>query len=256
MPTVPNYVRVGDRIVSCPPGSEWRPANRSGPGSTNGPGFREVPIPRAHRVQNWEPNPRLRSSSGRSDGHDSPSQEPSQEQTDNLTRRQIGQVRAEVEKLRARIAAFQLVVPEQEEEESGGFHDNYGLGPEHAFGQRIYRCLVGGEGAGAKGIAYRNSPSFDDKDMGGHGPKKPQCIMADRICQGTDAIFIRDIRNKKWLPLLAPGGDATFQLLGMASGPHAINLDAMNIHFNDGANKLDDTPDSPGWRSPAPSFNP
>ena len=23
------------------------------------------------------------------------------------------------------------------------------------------------------------------QDMGGHGPKKPQCIMADRICQGA-----------------------------------------------------------------------
>ena len=96
MPTVPNYVRVGDRIVSCPPGSEWHPDNRSGPGSSNGPGSREVPIPRARRVQNWEPNPRLRSSSGQAQGHDSPSKEPSQEQTDNLTRRQIGRERAEV----------------------------------------------------------------------------------------------------------------------------------------------------------------
>ena len=56
--------------------------------------------------------------------------------------------------------------------------------------------------------------------------------------------------------IVAEQGNATFQLLGMASGPNAVNLDTMNIYFNDGANKLDDTPDSPGWKSPAPSFNP
>ena len=40
----------------------------------------------------------------------------------------------------------------------GGFDDNYGLGPEHGFGQRIYRCLVGG-----KGVAYRHTPKFENK---------------------------------------------------------------------------------------------
>ena len=45
-------------------------------------------------------------------------------------------------------------------------------------------------------------------------------------------------------------GMTTFKLLGMASGPNAIDPEAMKIYFNDGSNKLDSTPDSPGSKDP------
>ena len=48
----------------------------------------------------------------------------------------------------------------------------------------------------------------------------------------------------------AVSGMTTFEQLGMASGPNAIDRESMNIIFNDGSNKLDTTPESPGSKDP------
>jgi len=226
-----SYVRVGDRVIACGRGSEWGPGQR--PRGTN---YWDQAGARARRGYEWEPaKPHVQRG-------------PTQEEIDAIVQRQIDATQDKVADLQARIAAMKSKMATATQRAAGGFDDNYGLGPEHGFGQRIYRCLVGG-----KGVAYRHSPKFENKDGGGHGPIKPQCVLADRICQGARAIFIRDARTKSWLPLSAPGavsGMTTFEQLGMASGPNAIDRESMNIIFNDGSNKLDTTPESPGSKDP------
>jgi hypothetical protein len=165
---------------------------------------------------------------------------------DNITKRQIALLASECADLEARIAAFKLAAPglhDVHNSQSGGLMDNYDLGPEHAFGERVYECTVGDNG-----VAYRTTPSFDDKNTDGSGPVAPQLVMADRICQGKRAVFIRDVRNQAWLPLSSPDGSigSTFKLLGKKED---VNIKALGLKFNDGSNKLKDGKQD-GWFSP------
>merc|ERR1711935_740061 len=44
-----------------------------------------------------------------------------------------------------------------------------------------------------------------------------QCMMADRICQGQAAVFVRSVDGRGWLPLTDPkGSDQIFQYIGKA----------------------------------------
>merc|ERR1712166_1294318 len=91
----------------------------------------------------------------------------------------------------------------------------------------------------------------------------PQCILADRMCQGKDCVYIRDAVHKKWLPMSTKvhknhvanpnGGKPIFKLLGFYSGPNKIDVDAMGLLFNDGTDKLDAGED---FGSPDPWHNP
>merc|ERR1711865_994379 len=76
-----------------------------------------------------------------------------------------------------------------------------GLGVEFDFGRRYYQCKIG-----APGVGYRNTPSFKDKNADGTGPQAPQYIIADAVCQGPRAVFVRDSRNGLWVPLTDPTG--------------------------------------------------
>ena len=63
------------------------------------------------------------------------------------------------------------------------------------FGSRVFQCLQ------AQGVSYRNTPDMTDKvrqlaqlcSKAGHvfqgiaGPKAPQCVIANAICQGSPA---------------------------------------------------------------------
>jgi len=85
------------------------------------------------------------------------------------------------------------------------------------------------------GVGYRNTPRFQDKvthqkscchpaDVlltwqrnDGLGPHYPECIKADRICQGQAAVFVRSVDGRGWLPLTDPkGSDQIFQYIGKA----------------------------------------
>eukprot|EP00656_Telonema_subtile_P014588 TRINITY_DN1749_c0_g1_i1.p1 TRINITY_DN1749_c0_g1~~TRINITY_DN1749_c0_g1_i1.p1 ORF type:complete len:405 (+),score=127.44 TRINITY_DN1749_c0_g1_i1:73-1287(+) len=107
-----------------------------------------------------------------------------------------------------------------------------GLGPEFAFGSRIYTCEIP-----APGVAYRNSPSFGDKNVDGSGPVQGQSVRADMICQGPAALFIRDQRNQLWLPVTDPKGKRfCFTHVGRED---VLGDDARSkLTFNQGKDKL------------------
>ena len=79
---------------------------------------------------------------------------------------------------------------------------------------------------------------------------------------GKDCVYIRDAVRKKWLPMstkvskggvtLPNGGKPIFKLMGFYSGPDKIDIDAMNLKFNDGTDKLDAGED---FGSPDPWHN-
>merc|ERR1711865_432133 len=46
------------------------------------------------------------------------------------------------------------------------------------------------------------------KNIDGCGPQDPEVIIADRLCQGPAAVFVRDKATKSWLPLAHPNGSA------------------------------------------------
>ena len=98
------------------------------------------------------------------------------------------------------------------------------------FGSRVFQCLQ------APGVSYRNTPEMTDKvhaavvrlsSKAGHasqgtaGPKAPQCVIANAICQGSPRqpappdlrsrvpvagskeLFINCSSGSGWLPLFA-----------------------------------------------------
>eukprot|EP00656_Telonema_subtile_P016157 TRINITY_DN18523_c0_g1_i1.p1 TRINITY_DN18523_c0_g1~~TRINITY_DN18523_c0_g1_i1.p1 ORF type:complete len:201 (-),score=50.11 TRINITY_DN18523_c0_g1_i1:253-855(-) len=90
------------------------------------------------------------------------------------------------------------------------------LGSEFDFGRRVYQCVIPNPGVG-----YRVTPKFGDKRKDGCGPQAPQVIIADAVCQGPSAIFVREAASEDgtegrgWLPLTNPAGDKVcFQHLG------------------------------------------
>jgi len=250
-----SYVRVGDRVIACGRGSEWGPGQR--PRGTN---YWDQAGARARRGYEWEPaKPRVQRG-------------PTQEEIDAIVQRQIDATQDKVADLQARIAAMSARVATATANATE-FDPNL-------FGLRIYKCLAGksaktdftadasspdkdDKNTGTKGVGYRNSPTWKDKDEGGHGPIHPQCILADRMCQGKDCVYIRDAVHKKWLPMSTKvhknhvanpnGGKPIFKLLGFYSGPNKIDVDAMGLLFNDGTDKLDAGED---FGSPDPWHNP
>jgi hypothetical protein len=252
-----SYVRVGDRVIACGRGSEWGPGQR--PRGTN---YWDQAGARARRGYEWEPaKPRVKAG-------------PTQEEIDAIVQRQIEATKNKVADLQARIAAMTATMA------NSTAHKNatHEFDP-NQFGIRVYKCLAGksantdltidptsphkdDQNTGAKGVAYRHSPVWEDKDEGGHGPIHPMCVLADRICQGNDCVYIRDAVRKKWLPMstkvskdgvtLPNGGKLIFKLMGFYSGPNKINIEAMNLKFNDGSDKLDAGAD---FGSPDPWHN-
>jgi len=105
--------------------------------------------------------------------------------------RRIAELEAEIQELKSRPDIIR---------------EPHGLGPEFDFEERVYECLIN-----SPGVGYRNSPKFGDKNKDGTGPVAPQCIVANAICQGKSAVFVRDKRNGLWLPLSSPDGQPLFK---------------------------------------------
>jgi len=104
-----------------------------------------------------------------------------------------------------------------------------GLGAEFDFGRRVYQCTVE-----APGVGYRHTPQFGDKNQDGTGPEAPQVIVADRICQGPSAVFLRCTSGRGWLPVSTPDGTTrVFKHLGKES-----ELNLVDFEMSDGENKI------------------
>eukprot|EP00658_Telonema_sp_P-2_P010570 TRINITY_DN13986_c0_g1_i5.p2 TRINITY_DN13986_c0_g1~~TRINITY_DN13986_c0_g1_i5.p2 ORF type:complete len:119 (+),score=35.17 TRINITY_DN13986_c0_g1_i5:325-681(+) len=79
------------------------------------------------------------------------------------------------------------------------------------FGERVFKCKV------AKGVGYRNTPTFGDKNKDVKGPVGDEVVIASGLAQGPQAVFLQDARNGLWLPLSNPEGKTIFSVVGMAS---------------------------------------
>jgi len=126
----------------------------------------------------------------------------------------IGQLKTEVEANLNMIADLQDKLNKQPP-------DN-GLTSDFDFGRRVYQCTVPNPGVG-----YRHTPQFADKNKDGTGPQDPQVVIADRICQGPSAVFIRCTSGKGWLPISNPDGKQ--QILKHIGKASEINLDEFQI---------------------------
>eukprot|EP00658_Telonema_sp_P-2_P049595 TRINITY_DN37733_c0_g2_i1.p1 TRINITY_DN37733_c0_g2~~TRINITY_DN37733_c0_g2_i1.p1 ORF type:complete len:201 (+),score=37.74 TRINITY_DN37733_c0_g2_i1:239-841(+) len=112
--------------------------------------------------------------------------------------------------------------------------------------ERVYQCLIP-----PPGVGYRNSANFDDKHGDGCGPQKPEVVTVDRIWQGPQAVFVRDSRNMKWLPLTDPRGSRTIlQLIGKKEDADMIQFAGQ---LNQGEVK---SPKKSGWFSKTPAESP
>merc|ERR1712194_492242 len=105
-----------------------------------------------------------------------------------------------------------------------------GLDAKFDFGlkgqEAVYQCMESD-----KGVGYRNTPRFQDKNNNGLGPHHPECIKADRICQGQASVFVREHEGNGWLPLTDPkGSKQIFRYIGKA--------DALNNKHPKLANRL------------------
>jgi len=204
-----SYVRVGQRIIACGRGSDWGPNQRPRAPESN------YWAERQRRGYEWEPaKPRVRSG-------------PTQEELDNLVKKQIAFTMNDCSDLEKEIAEYERLIAN---DRRAGIEQNFGLGPEYAFGERLYQCKIE-----APGIAYRHVPSYASKNTTGCGPVFPEHVIADRICQGARAVFVRDVRTKEWLPLSAPDDDARQTL--QHKGRKEAN-DLSKITMSAGANKL------------------
>lgn len=104
-----------------------------------------------------------------------------------------------------------------------------GLSADFDFGRRVFQCVVPNPGVG-----YRNTPAFPDKNKDGTGPQNPQVVVADRICQGPNAVFIRCTSGKGWLPLSNPDGKQ--QILKHVGKESETNM--ANYELADHASKI------------------
>lgn len=116
------------------------------------------------------------------------------------------------------------------EQAAAANHSNYGLGDEFAFGERYYECVTP-----SPGVGFRHSPSFKDKNLNGKGPEAPECICADRICQGPRALFIRSTDGQGWLPVNDTQGKRVFRHVGPTD---EVNLEAMGLQMGTGTDKV------------------
>jgi hypothetical protein len=72
----------------------------------------------------------------------------------------------------------------------------------YEFGTRVFQCIQA-----SPGVGYREVPDFTKKIKDGKGPHAPMVVVADAICQGPKAIFIRCTSGHGWLPLVGPSGE-------------------------------------------------
>merc|ERR1711998_238994 len=146
------------------------------------------------------------------------------------------QLQREIDELKAKLAGLKVT------------KDDYGLGSEFEFGHRIYQCEIA-----QPGVGYRFTPSFADKNPDGTGPESPECVFADRICQGPAAVFVRTTDGHGWVPLNDPTGKRVcFKHLGRAKD---IDVKAQGLKMAEGENKLSPSPvTSPTdwWRPKSP----
>jgi len=99
------------------------------------------------------------------------------------------------------------------------------------FGDRVFQCVVG-----APGVGYRLSPDFGHKAPIPHGVRSPQVLVADAICQGPKAAFIRCSTGRGWLPLTDESGQTTlFKHVG-----HLKEIDINDFELVSGARKFVD----------------
>jgi len=72
------------------------------------------------------------------------------------------------------------------------------------FGERVFQCVTMDAG-----VAYRVSPDFGHSAPVGIGVHGPEVVVADAICQGAKAAFIRCNTGRGWLPLTDEEGKIT-----------------------------------------------
>eukprot|EP00658_Telonema_sp_P-2_P006714 TRINITY_DN12536_c0_g1_i2.p1 TRINITY_DN12536_c0_g1~~TRINITY_DN12536_c0_g1_i2.p1 ORF type:complete len:252 (-),score=52.44 TRINITY_DN12536_c0_g1_i2:389-1144(-) len=141
--------------------------------------------------------------------------------------------REEARNLRKKLAATQLNLSETRQELEAASvvasSQDDELGPECEFGRRVFQCLIDN-----KGVGYRFSPNFSDKNPDGCGPITPQVIVADKMAHGPHAIFVRCVSGRGWLPLTNQSGQTRcFEHLGREED---VNLS--HYELSQGRNKL------------------
>jgi len=138
----------------------------------------------------------------------------------------IAQLKTEIESNLDVIVGLQDQINKQQAQLD--MQDN-GLTEDFDFGRRVYQCTVPNPGVG-----YRHTPQFADKNKDGTGPQDPQVVIADRMCQGPSAVFIRCTSGKGWLPISNPDGKQ--QILKHIGKESEINLD--EFQSADGSSKI------------------
>eukprot|EP00658_Telonema_sp_P-2_P070037 TRINITY_DN59671_c0_g1_i1.p1 TRINITY_DN59671_c0_g1~~TRINITY_DN59671_c0_g1_i1.p1 ORF type:complete len:389 (+),score=66.23 TRINITY_DN59671_c0_g1_i1:106-1272(+) len=88
------------------------------------------------------------------------------------------------------------------------------------FGRRVYKCTVP-----PPGVGYRHTPDFANKNTDGCGPTLDQHVIADALCQGPKAVFVRCVSGRGWLPLTDPSGKRRlFEYKGLEEDIDTSNL--------------------------------
>eukprot|EP00658_Telonema_sp_P-2_P070557 TRINITY_DN60020_c0_g1_i1.p1 TRINITY_DN60020_c0_g1~~TRINITY_DN60020_c0_g1_i1.p1 ORF type:complete len:461 (-),score=88.44 TRINITY_DN60020_c0_g1_i1:179-1561(-) len=111
--------------------------------------------------------------------------------------------------------------------------EELGLSQNHDFGKRVYQCMVD-----KTGVGYRRTPQFPDKTNDGFGPCWPECIIANDICQGPQATFVRCASGCGWLPLHTPTGSDHKVLFRHLGRVEEVNFDKDGLVLADQRNKL------------------
>jgi len=84
------------------------------------------------------------------------------------------------------------------------------LGADYKFGYRVYQCMIAWPG-----VAYRNTPVWDDRDDKFVGPLTGEVVIASAIVQGPRCVFIKCVSGNGWLPMSdLNGGQMCFKHLG------------------------------------------
>jgi len=146
---------------------------------------------------------------------------------------EISQLKALIAQLNTEVEKSLNMIADQQDEIKAlkaqlALSDN-GLSADFDFGRRVFQCVVPNPGVG-----YRNTPAFPDKNKDGTGPQNPQVVVADRICQGPNAVFIRCTSGKGWLPISNPDGKQ--QILKHVGKESDTNM--ANYELADGSSKI------------------
>jgi len=138
----------------------------------------------------------------------------------------VAQLRTEVE------AGLDMIARQQDELNSLNARmstKNNGLNSDFDFGRRVYQCAVP-----APGVGYRHTPQFADKNKDGCGPQYPQVLIADDICQGPSAVFVKCSSGNGWIPLSNPDGKQ--QILRHIGKESELNM--ADYQIADGKSKI------------------